>query len=350
MKQKLIISAILSGLLLATVSIQAKSDIKTLVANQIDKNQKKAPKEIINGFQNTFVAINLLQFNKLDEAKKHLKKATEDFDKALKNNPNLDIIPLEEDIRVNEFISTNKDIKEKVKTIKKMLSDNKIQDARALLLPMKDEIDIVDTAIPMKVYPLSTKKALDVLNTGNKDKAMEILETGFSSLLSTQIIIPISLLASEDLVLEASSLDKTKKEEATKLLDGAKDLLEKAKLLGYTNKHDADYKILYKAIEDVQKEIKGKNSIEKFYDKVKVGFKSLIEKTKNDKIKISNAGLHDSVGNNESKVLTNPSDFKGVSSAKAKVEETMDKNAFKAKTVSNSFKKEAKSDEEKIVK
>jgi len=350
MKQKLIISAILSGLLLATVSIQAKSDIKTLIAKQIDKNQKKAPKEILNGFENTFIAINLLQGNKVDEAKKHLKMATEDFDKALKNNPNLDIIPLEENIKVSEFISTNKDIKERVKHIKEMLSNNKIQDARALLLPMKDEIDIIDTAISMKVYPLSTKNALDALNKGDKVKALEILETGFSSLISTQVTLSVALLASEDLVLEASSLDKVKKEEATKLLDGAKDLLEKAKLLGYTNKHDADYKVLYKAIEEVQKEIKGKNSIEKFYDKVKVGFKSLIEKTKNDKVKLSNSGLHDSVGTNESKVLANPSDFKGVPSANAKVEETRDKDAFKAKEVSNSFKKEAKSDEEKTTK
>jgi len=193
-------------------------------------------------------------------------------------------------------------------------------------------------------------KAIEALDKGDTKGAMAILADGFNTLISTQVTIPLSLLASEDLVLEASSLDKSKKEEITKLLDGAKELLEKAKLLGYTNKHDKEYKALNNAIEDIRKEIKGKNAVEKLYDKVKNEFKSLVGKTKSDKVKISNSGLHDSVGVEEAKALVNPSDTKGIPSAKAEVEETNSKDAFKAKETTSSFVKEAKQDEAKTIK
>ena len=197
-------------------------------------------------------------------------------------------------------------------------------------------------------FHITKIKALD---KGDTKGAMDILDNGFSTLISTQITMPLSLLTAEDLVLDASALAKTKKEEATKLLDGATELLEKARLLGYVNKHDKEYKALNQAIENIRKEIKGKNEVEKLYNKVKNEFKSLIGKIKDDKVKISNSGLYDSVGVEESKVLANPSDTKGrLLSSKAKVEETNSKDAFEAKETKSLFTKEAKSDEAKIIK
>jgi hypothetical protein len=126
--------------------------------------------------------------------------------------------------------------------------------------------------------------------------------------------------------------------------------LQKAELLGYTTKHSAEYKALSNSIKEIEKEIKGKNMVEKLYDNLKKDFTSLIKKTKDDKVKLSNSGLHDSVSSKESKVLSNPSAFKGESSAKAKLQEINSKEAFEAKEASKVFENEAKKDENKTIK
>jgi hypothetical protein len=50
MKEKFLISTLISTLLLSTTVVQAKTDNKTLVQHQVEKNkktEKQAPKEII---------------------------------------------------------------------------------------------------------------------------------------------------------------------------------------------------------------------------------------------------------------------------------------------------------------
>ena len=109
-----------------------------------------------------------------------------------------------------------------------------------------------------------------------------------NSLVIFKTVIPTPLLAAQDFVIEASKLDKTKKEDATKLLEAAKYSLERAELLGYTKLFPNEYANLTKSINAIEKEIKGKNEIEKLYDKLKNDFKSLLTKTRDSKVKMEN--------------------------------------------------------------
>jgi hypothetical protein len=283
MKKTLLLSALTCGLLLSTTSIQAKSDTKTLVQHQIKENKKtfkQAPKEIMNALKETSLAMQNLQHKKNDEAKKHLKAATENFNKALKNDPALDILPLDESIEVYENLASAKEINHTLTLAQEYLIHYNLDAARTALAPLKDEMDIKTISIPMKVFPVATKKALDALNKGDAQKAMAIMAEGYNTFIIEEAVIPLPLLAAQDMIVEASNLDKNKKEEATKLLDAAKNELEKAKVLGYTNSSTPEYKALNDAIDAVKKEIKGKNVVEKLYDNLKNAFASLVHKSK----------------------------------------------------------------------
>jgi hypothetical protein len=332
MKKNFLISTLLATLLFSTTFVEAKTDNKTLVQHQLEKNkknEKQVPKEIVEGAQKTFIAMDALHKNKLDKAKKLLTEATADFDKALKNNPNLDIVPIQQTIEIFEFNAGPKEIETMLSLASRLLSNHQTQAARDILLPLKDEMDINTEFIPMGVYPLATKNALSALNKGDKDSAIAILTGAFSMLVHQQIILPLSLLSAQDLVMEASKLDKEKKEEALALLAEAKDELKKSELLGYTTKNSKEYKALTKAIEGIEKEIKGKNIVEKLYESLNKNFTSLINKIQSDEKEVTK---------------------KEHKQAILKIKKTEKKELQKAIKEVPTFEKEAKKDENKTVK
>jgi len=286
MKKTLLLSTLTAGLLFSTTMLQAKTDNKTLVKQQItqtQKNFKKAPKEIEEALNASSLAMQSLQHKKVDEAKKQLKIATEKFDLALKNDPTLDIVPLDERIAVFENLASAKEIKHILTSTQELLSHYKLNKARASLTPLKDEMDIETVSLPMKVFPIATKDALKALNKDDTKAAVVIMAEAYNTFLVENAVIPLPLLKAQDLITDAASLDKSKREEATKLLDGAKEELERANLLGYTSKHSTEYKALVDSIDAIEKEIKGKNVVEKLYDKLKEDCVSLVHKNKAEK-------------------------------------------------------------------
>ncbi len=324
MKKTLLLSALTCGLLLTTTAIQAKSDTKTLVQHQITDSKKafkQAPKEIITALQDSYKAVQYLQHKKIDEAKKLLNDATQKFDKALKDNPALDVVPLDEQVAVYENLSSSKEIQKVLDTVKDMIEHHDVQGAREVLDPLRDEMDIVTTSIPMKLFPDATKEAQKALDKKDVKKALTILAGAFNTLVEDYAVIPLPLLNAQDLILDAAALDKTKKEDATTLLDAAKAELNKAKVLGYTNSKSPEYKALVDQIDAVKKEIKGKNIVEKMYDKLKSDFSALVHKSKVTK----------------------------VNKAEAKVNKFEKKEAKKAINEKSTFGKEATKDEAKTI-
>ena len=275
MKRKLLLSTLTSLLLLGTTVLNAQTDKKELVQKEAQaqiKNHKQAPKEIVEGLQNTYMAMTALQQNKKDEAVKLLEKADKSFDVALKADPSLKLIPIDERLQAYAFMGSSDVIDARLKLAVQLLKAHETQDASDILLPLKDELDITTVSIPMDLYPVSVKTALKALQKDDIKGAAIAINTAMNSLVSFRVIIPTPLLVAQDLIAEAAKLDKSKKEEATKLLDAAKEELKRAELLGYTSKHAADYKALNESIEKIQKEIKGENKVKKLYEKLKNEF------------------------------------------------------------------------------
>ena len=289
MKKNIFISAIVATLLFGTSSLVAKEDALKLTTQQSSvkqeiKKQKEAfveaPKEIVEGFKQTLLAITSLENNQTKEAKSALEQAKKSFDRALKADATLDIVPFEQEIIVNEFLGDSVSVEKALKLATKMIENHDTQSARAILMPLEDEMIITTHSMPMKLYPVATKEALAVLEKGNAEEALTLLQTSFNIILKERVLIPLPLLMAEDLVIESSLLDKAKKEEALKLLNLAQDELQKALYLGYTKEYSLAYKSLEEEIETIKKEIKGKNVVEKLYEKIKKSFFSLISDTK----------------------------------------------------------------------
>ena len=268
---------------------EANSDKAKKITNIVNKEIKyqqskvqQAPKEIALGLKYTTKALYLLYKNDTKKAQEALTKADKYFDTALKANPNLKLVPIAEDIHIVSIEAPLTEIKDIIKTSKKLLDEDRVQESKALLAPLSDEIDTETVSIPMELYPLATKTALAELKQGNKKAAFLTLAEAANTLVHTKVTIPLGLIIAQDYVTQASNIDKSKKKEALALVDTAKYELQKARLLGYVTKHDKSYKSLQDQIDAIQKEIKGNNKVEKLYSKIKSDFTSLLNKTRKD--------------------------------------------------------------------
>lgn len=290
MKKRVLISTVMAGLLLCTSGAYAKDNNAQLndaqrmhnvvqkEATQHKQTLDKTPKEVMQGLQQTIVALHALQKNDTNGAKKALNEATKLFDTALKNNPKLKLVPVADAVEVHDFTGDSKLVKHIIKASQDLLDNYDTQAARAMLISLEDEMDITTQYLPMGAYPKATKKALSELNKKENKKAFATMVTALNTVVAKTVIIPLPLITAQSLVSEASQLDKKNKDKALKLLSLAQDELQKALYLGYTKKHAPEYKELDKEIKNIKKEIKGKNLVEKMYDKIKKDFTSLLHK------------------------------------------------------------------------
>ena len=289
--KKLLLSAIAASLLVSTSGIAKEQAAKDATVKQVNKIAISNAKEDAQNHQTKLVqeAIESLKYAQsavIDLEQKDAQKATDDLAKAIgklevimaaKDAPAL--LPIDNVIRVQEFVGTAADVDAAVKTVKRLLDEGKVQEARALMIPLVSEIDITVVSLPLASYPDALKLAAKYVHEGQLDKAKEVLYIALSTFTEVTQVVPIPLLESADLIAAASRVAKEDKARALKYLDAASDALDVAEKLGYVSESETTYKVLHEKIKEVQKEIKGKNKAEKL-------FESLAEKLKEFKSKI----------------------------------------------------------------
>ncbi len=276
--KRVLLSAITASLLLGTAGIakeQAAKDATVKEVNRIaisnaKEDARSHPAKLVNE------AIESLKFAQnavVALEHKDKKAATENLEKAIgklevimaaKNAPKL--LPINNIVRVQEFVGTAEDVDKAVKTVKDLLDEGKVQEARALIAPLASEIDITVVNLPLASYPEALKLAASYVHDGKLDKAKEVLYIALSTFTEVTEVVPIPLLESADLIAAASRIAKEDKERALKYLDAASDALDVAEKLGYISESTTTYKMLHEKIKAVQKEIKGKNKAEKLFE------------------------------------------------------------------------------------
>jgi len=291
MMKKLLLSAITASLLLTTAGVAKEQAAKDATVKEVKKIAISNAKEDAGKHQVKLVAEAVESLKFAQQAvvaleHKDAKKATEDLEKALgklevilaaKDAPKL--LPVNNLIKIQEFVGTAKDVDVILKKVKKMLDDGRVQEARALMIPLASEIDITVVSLPLASYPDALKLAAQYVHDNKLEKAKEVLYIALSTFTEVTEIVPIPLLESADLINAASRIVKEDKERALKYLDAASDALDVAEKLGYVSESATTYKMLHEKIKEVQKEIKGKNKAEKL-------FESLTEKLKEFKSKV----------------------------------------------------------------
>jgi len=236
---------------------------------------KKAPKEFMSGLNDTIRALQGIKTGKTKEAQQLLKEADKQFTTAFKKDPKLGLIPVLDNAEIITFNGSPALIKHIKDSAVELLQDNDTQIAIDMLVPLQDEIIIKTQYVPAYLYPKAVKEAAKELKNGKKDAAFSTIVTALDASQLDTITIPIPLITAQDMVAEASKLEKSHKKEALALLNNAQKELQKAVLLGYAHEYQKGYKTLDKKIEAIKTEIKGKNVVTKLYDDVLSDFHHL---------------------------------------------------------------------------
>jgi hypothetical protein len=252
--------------------------LNKIVNNSVKEHEallKKVPKEFTNGLNNTVQALKALHSNKIQEAQKLLQKADKDFQAAFKANPSLKLIPVADNAEIISFNGDAALIKHIKDASIKLLEENDTQIAIEMIASLQDEMIIKTQYVPVYLYPDAIQKALQNLKNNKKKEAFTTLITALNATQVDTLIIPIPLITAQDMIQQASKIEKTHKKEALALLSKAQDELEKATLLGYTQKDSQTYESINKQIKALKTEINGKNVVVKLYDELLKSFQKL---------------------------------------------------------------------------
>ncbi len=258
---------------------QAQTTQKAIEQEQNKQNEllQKVNAGVKEGLDHVLKAVELLGEEKDADALSELQAAAGKFSTALAANPDLGMVPVDGYVTIHELITTPTTIKKTLDEVDDLLDDGKVQDARILLSTLRDEMEIATVFLPMATYPDAIDLAAKYLVDGKRDRALEVLDTAASSLVTEVTTVPLGLIRAKSLIKKASEQDKTDKAAALILVNAAREQLRVSEVLGYTNEKSESYRKLNKKIDQLEKEINGKNAVEKLYDELATAFSNLIK-------------------------------------------------------------------------
>jgi len=287
--KKIILSTLVATLLITGVNAKeaAAKDASVKEVNKIALNnakedakthQAKLVKEALNSLKDTHDAFVALEKKDEETATKKLESALGKLEVILASKKVPELLPIDSTIRINEYVGTSKDIETTLNMVRVLLNKNKVQEARALMLPLQSEIDITTVSLPLGSYPDALKLAAKYVHSHEIEKAKEVLAIALSTFTSVTEVVPIPLLKATDLIAASSAIAKEDKQRALAYLDAASESLKVAHDLGYVSKSTTTYKAMQEQIEAVKKEIKGPNKAEKLFETLKASLKEFKEK------------------------------------------------------------------------
>ncbi len=287
--KKTLLSTLVSTLLLS--SLATADEHKNLTSQEVSAkatqkatkkakdNKVKLVQEALESLKLSAKAVDELNNNKVEEAKKSVELALGKLESILASEHTPKLLPIENQIVVKNFVGTADDVTQALAKVRTLLNLGKVQEAGELLISLQSELDITTISLPLASYPDALKLASKYLIEKHPEKAKHVLEIALNTFAQDEQIIPIPLINAVELVAVASEIAKEDKEQALKHLALAKDDLKKAEALGYVSSSTTTYKQLEELIEKTEKEVKGPNKAEKL-------FKELGEKLSEFKSKI----------------------------------------------------------------
>lgn len=261
------------------LSLEANAQVKQDTQDQTAEKRKEIVAEAVSALSETRNALKALDDEKTKDALSSLEKATGKLEIILARDPSLALAPTSVRTETYDIIGSLDDINKIKKNAKSLLGDDKVQAARHLLSGLASEAVIKTINIPLATYPDAIKKAVKLIDEDKMEEAKSVLQTALNTLVVTQKIIPIPVVAAESLLDNAEQLaenEERTEEESQRLSDllgAAETEIQFAQALGYGEKKD--FEDFYKEI----KTIRGKTSDGKsglgFFEQIKSFMKSM---------------------------------------------------------------------------
>ena len=267
----LIPAATLAGTIETDIKVENQS--KEAVSKQEAKSselKKLVNADVSKGLEKVRQAVKTLDQGKSKECLALLKEAVGSFEVALAADPKLNMVPVSSLVQAQELYTNPGTLERELSYARELLRDGKVQEARSLLLPLRSDISVRTTFMPMKTYPDAIRQAIASLVNGKNDDAKAVLASAMSTLVVTEeVAAPIPLVTARSLVDEASKMDKSKKDDILATLQSAKDQLEVARLLGYLPEDAKQYAEMRDRIQKIESEVKGENKATAMYPELK---------------------------------------------------------------------------------
>ena len=256
----------------ASQSVQSKVDKQT--ADAAAEKRKKLLADATTALAETHKALKALENKNTDAALKALAEATGKLDVIVTRDPKLAQIPVETEVVTYDLLSNPDIMKKVIKDANGYLNDGEIQRARPLIANLASEIQYRTRHIPLATYPAAIKAIVPLIDSGKIDEAKAGLLNALNTLVvTTDEVMPLPKLRAEHLLKQAQDLAEKKersKEENDKLADqlqGAREQLQVAELLGYGQKRD--FKPMYEQINEIEHKSSGGKSGTGWFDKLK---------------------------------------------------------------------------------
>jgi hypothetical protein len=276
------IAFLFTALALVSTSVQAaalepNAKVESQGKEAIKKQEQKAAelKKLINqdvskGLEKVGQAVKALDEQKAKDGLSLLKEAVGSFEVALAADPKLNLVPVSSVVEAQTLYTNPDSLRRELAYARELLGEGRVQEARTILKPLRSDIAVHTTHLPMKSYPDAIRKAIKALVDGKPEEAKGILAAAMRTLVVTEeIAAPVPLITAMSLVDAASKMDRQKKDEVLASLQMAKDQLDVANLLGYLPEDAKQYKEMRERIQKIESEVRGENKATAMYKDLK---------------------------------------------------------------------------------
>lgn len=242
--------------------------ILTNILDEVAKRRAKIDVEALTVLAETQAFLQEVEAEKNDEAIESGKKLIGELDILLSKNPDVALIPIDVQYKINETVADIPAVRNTVKEAKEAMDDGYYQLASDILENMKSEVVVTTYNIPTATYPLAIKNAVLLMQDGKTELAKAVLQNIFGTIVVSEVAIPLPVLKAVEMIKEAEKIDAVDHENSDKVLNLLKNAdyqLKLAEEMGY-GKKKIDYKPLYDSIKELEKSVENKmDSKDKFH-------------------------------------------------------------------------------------
>lgn len=250
-----------------------QSQVESKQAEKATQLRKKLLAEAALAIDDTKKALAFLDKKNSKEALAALERVTGKLELIISREPGLALAPIDMNVAVQDLLADPDTVKVILKEARDLLGDGEVQKARPLLANLSSEMVFSTINIPLATYPQAIKAVARLIDENKLNEAKTALEAALSTLVVTDVIIPLPVVRAEILLNEAeklaenSSRSKKDNESLSNYLSEARKQVRLAEVLGYGQKKN--YKPIYELIDQIEKKSRGGKSGRGWFDNIK---------------------------------------------------------------------------------
>lgn len=251
----------------AAASSGANSAVNRQKAESQDAAEKTLIGDAVTAIAETQKASNALSKGDSKTALAALERATGKLDLLLARNPSTALLPVRvETIAIESAPRDVAAIRQISDRASRAVSTKDYPLARVLLGSLQEEIRVRTYNLPLATYPQAIKDAARLIDEKKNQEASAVLTTALGTLVIVDHVFPEPTIKAQAAVVAADALKGKNNTESVRLVDVAKEELNRADALGYAGKDDPEYTALQTSVANVEKQLRANHGLVSFDD------------------------------------------------------------------------------------